>query len=100
MLQCDMHNYYHVTCVAVGVDFQQLVPNPRTLEFTFNNQLQQQCAIVTILDDLIFEGNETFYASLTNTINNQGLILDPQLARFTIIDNEDPRACLFLKYNL
>ena len=95
-----MHNYNHVTCVAEGVDFEQLDPNPHTLEFTFNNQFQQQCALVTILDDLIFEGNETFYASLTNTINNQGLILDPSLARITIIDNEFPRACLFLKYNL
>ena len=78
----------------MGSDFENVDPDPFTLIFTFLNQNQQMCASVTIVDDLIFEDDESFYALLTDPNNVFGLVLNPSMARITIIDDdpepEDP----------
>ena len=73
---------------AVGVDFQQLDPNPSALIFDNANQNQALCRVVIILNDLIFEGNEAFYAIISNPNSIAGVTLDSGMARITILEDD------------
>ena len=79
---------------AVGSDFENVNPDPFPVTFNFLNQNQALCAPVDIVDDLIFEDDESFYALLSDPNNIDGLVLAPNMARITIIDDdpepEDP----------
>ena len=85
-----MHNLFFLSFSAVGSDFENVNPDPFPLTFNFFNQNQAMglCAPVTIVDDLIFEDDESFYALLSDPNNIPGLVLAPSLARITIIDDD------------
>ena len=56
------------------------------LEYTNDNMDQMFCVNIPINDDLLCEGNETFFASLTAGQN--AALSTPSQATVTIIDND------------
>ena len=69
-------------------DFGNVNPNPSTVTFNFGNQNQALCVTVPIIDDLISEDDESFYALLSDPNNVPGHVLAPNMARITIIDDD------------
>lgn len=74
----------------MGIDFDQLDPNPSPLIFDSNNQNQALCRVVIIRNDLTFEGNESFYAIISDPNSIAGVTLDPEMARITILEDDLP----------
>ena len=73
-----------------AADFLQVDPSPFPLIFTGANQNQQLCAPVTIVNDMMFEDDESFYALINDPSNDPGIVLAPNMARITIIDDDPP----------
>lgn len=74
----------------MDVDFEQVSPNPFPLVFNSDNQNQMLCAGVNIRNDLIYEGNETFYASISDPTNDASFTFDEAIARITIKEDDPP----------
>ena len=73
----------------MGTDFDQVSPNPFPIVFDIDNQDQALCAPVDIIDNLIFEEEESFFAIVRESSgNNVPVELDPSIARIIIIDDE------------
>ena len=56
------------------------------LEYTNTNMDQMLCVDIPIVEDLLCEGNETFFASLTADQN--AVVSPPSQATVTITDND------------
>ena len=76
---------------AEGSDFEQVDPNPTQIFFDATNQNDLMCVPVTIINDMVVEDTESFYAVISDPgINLPTFTLDPNMARITIEDDDSP----------
>ena len=70
----------------------------RSVELTFTqaNQALSQCIPVTIINDTIIEGPESFIGDLNNTNNIPRLTLNPERTTINIGDDEGKQLTLIL----
>ena len=59
---------------------------PITVDLTFNEAVSRACAEVTIVDDDVFEEDETFDVTLTTTDGD--ITLNPDSGTVTITDQD------------
>lgn len=78
---------------SAGEDYEPLSPSSFPLQFNQANMDQQLCAIVQIIDDLVFEPTESFFATLQplGIAPLVGVTLLPSLTTIFILDDDEPR---------
>ena len=72
-----------------GTDYAPLLLDPFPIEFNALNDDQLMCAPIRIIDNLLFEENENFYAVVEDTAGtNIQVTLTPDITRITIRDDD------------
>ena len=83
---------FHFSSLTGPSDYTPISAINRDIVLMFNNSARRSCFNVTILDDMLFEGNEVFTVQLTPQIisigTSQGVSLSPSIATITIIDDQ------------
>ena len=78
--------------ISAGEDYFQLSPLSFPLQFDVQNMNQQLCARVEIIDDLVPEPTESFFATLqpVGAVPPVGVTLLPSLTTIFILDDDEP----------